>query len=74
MRHADLAITSGYGDRPGPGDDVTLLSRVGKLVGCWMDRYSQRHALSLMDDRMFKDIGITRLDAAIEVEKPFWQP
>lgn len=73
MRHADITITSGYGDMPGAGHDVTLLSRIASVARGWMDRYSQRHTLSLLDDRLLKDIGVTRLDAAQEIEKPFWQ-
>lgn len=39
----------------------------------WMARFHQRRALSLLDDRMLKDIGLNRFDVAREFDKPFWQ-
>ena len=38
----------------------------------WQERARQRRRLSELDDRMLKDIGLTRTDVAREVEKPFW--
>jgi uncharacterized protein YjiS (DUF1127 family) len=38
----------------------------------WQDRARQRRRLSELDDRMLKDIGLTRADVHREVEKPFW--
>ncbi len=36
--------------------------------------YRQRRALLALDDRMLKDIGISRTDALREGGKPFWRP
>ena len=33
----------------------------------------QRHALSQLTDDQLKDIGITRVDALQEADKPFWK-
>ncbi|MCW8848055.1 MAG: DUF1127 domain-containing protein [Sedimenticola sp.] len=38
----------------------------------WHERYRQRRALISLDDRMLKDIGISRCEAEHESEKPFW--
>lgn len=38
----------------------------------WQERARQRYRLAELDDRMLKDIGLTRADVAREVEKPFW--
>ena len=38
-----------------------------------MARFRQRRALGLLDDRMLRDIGLTRLDVEQEITKPFWQ-
>jgi uncharacterized protein YjiS (DUF1127 family) len=38
----------------------------------WQERARQRHRLAELDDRMLKDIGLTRADVTREVEKPFW--
>ena len=36
-------------------------------------RIRERRALAAMDERLLRDIGINRLDAARECAKPFWQ-
>lgn len=38
-----------------------------------MERFRQRRALGQLDDRMLRDIGLTRLDVEQEITKPFWQ-
>jgi uncharacterized protein YjiS (DUF1127 family) len=37
------------------------------------DRSRQRVALSKLDDRLLKDIGVTRQQADAEAAKPFWK-
>jgi uncharacterized protein YjiS (DUF1127 family) len=32
-----------------------------------------RRALAAMSDRSLRDIGLTRYDAAVEADKPFWR-
>jgi uncharacterized protein YjiS (DUF1127 family) len=39
----------------------------------WYDRYLQRCALAELDDRMLRDIGLTRRDVEREIQKPFWR-
>jgi uncharacterized protein YjiS (DUF1127 family) len=39
----------------------------------WRHRSRSRAALATLDDRMLKDIGITRIDVWREVNKPFWR-
>jgi len=39
----------------------------------WQERHRQRRALSKLDDRMLRDIGISRADADSEYRKPFWR-
>lgn len=43
------------------------------LVSTWIERVRQRNALAKLDDRELRDIGITRVDAVRESEKPFWR-
>lgn len=33
----------------------------------------QRRALARLDDRLLKDIGITRCDVEQEISRPFWR-
>jgi uncharacterized protein YjiS (DUF1127 family) len=39
----------------------------------WRARSRERHALSQLDDRMLRDIGLTRADVHREATKPFWR-
>jgi len=42
------------------------------LFDC-LDVYRQRRALEALDDRMLKDIGLTRCDVEAEVSRPVWR-
>ena len=39
----------------------------------WRERAAMRRQLLMLDDRLLRDIGITRLDAQNEADKPFWR-
>ena len=39
----------------------------------WIERTHQRKQLAKLDDRMLKDIGISRADVNQEIAKPFWK-
>ena len=39
----------------------------------WYERTQMRRQLLMLDDRLLKDIGISRLEAMHEAEKPFWR-
>ena len=43
------------------------------MIKSWIERTRQRQALAGLDDQMLRDIGITRVEAARECEKPFWR-
>ncbi|HME24396.1 MAG TPA: DUF1127 domain-containing protein [Acetobacteraceae bacterium] len=42
-------------------------------VSAWRARARQRYALSMLDDHILKDIGLTRADVDRETLKPFWR-
>ena len=42
------------------------------LLSTWFDRARQRRQLHALDDRMLKDIGLTRADVDFEMGKRFW--
>jgi uncharacterized protein YjiS (DUF1127 family) len=39
----------------------------------WWERNRQRRSLGRLDDRLLKDIGLSRADVEHELSKPFWQ-
>ena len=45
-----------------------------EAVAGYSERARERDALCTLDDRMIKDIGISRADIWLECSKPFWRP
>jgi len=58
------------GPRPSLSD---LAVRLFDAIGDWADRSEQRRALASASDQVLRDIGVSRLDAEGESEKPFWR-
>lgn len=50
------------------------LVKFGKLLRLWSQRRRQRLELYSLSDTILKDVGINRLDALQEADKPFWRP
>ena len=46
---------------------------VAASLGEWRRRSRERAELGALDDRMLKDIGLTRTDAEFLSNKPFWR-
>ena len=42
-------------------------------LGLWRERAQQRRALAELDDRLLRDIGLTRMEVKFESRKPFWR-
>jgi uncharacterized protein YjiS (DUF1127 family) len=40
----------------------------------WRERARQRRDLAALDDRLLRDLGLTRSMVGGEIEKPFWRP
>lgn len=45
-----------------------------RAVLFWVEQSRQRRALSELDDRLLRDIGLTREEALQECANPFWKP
>jgi uncharacterized protein YjiS (DUF1127 family) len=45
-----------------------------RAVWFWIERSRQRRALAELDDRLLRDIGLTRDEARREFASPFWKP
>ena len=44
------------------------------LVRAWLRRSRTRNDLAELDERLLRDIGLTRSDVVAESTKHFWQP
>ena len=45
-----------------------------RTLWLWRERARQRRHLSELNDRLLRDIGLTRDQVRAEYRKPFWQP
>lgn len=50
-----------------------LVTRWLGELGQWAQRQRERAALAALDERMLKDIGVSRADVWQEINKPFWR-
>jgi uncharacterized protein YjiS (DUF1127 family) len=39
----------------------------------WRARAAERHVMRTLDDRMLRDVGLSRADLERELHKPFWE-
>ena len=62
-----------HGARPRRRSLPRLVTAAGAAVIRWLERSHQRRALQRLDDRMLRDIGLSRADVAGESAKPFWR-
>ncbi len=44
-----------------------------EILLLWRRRATERHALAQLDDRMLRDLGLSRAEVAGELRKPFWR-
>ncbi len=51
---------------------MAKIHSVGAIVSLWRARQQERRDLMKLDDRLLRDIGITRSQALEEANKPFW--
>jgi len=50
-----------------------LGAAVGRLVAGWARRIREADDLAKLDDRELRDIGLTRAEARMVLDKPFWR-
>ena len=51
-----------------------LLARAVDVVLGWAERARQRRHLARLDDRLLRDIGVSRVEVEAEISRPFWRP
>ena len=42
-------------------------------LSTWASRAEERRQLGLLNDHLLKDIGVTRAEVSVEIDKYFWQ-
>ena len=47
-------------------------ARAVRTLLTWQERARQRRALTQLDARMLKDVGLSRAEVDLELRKPFW--
>jgi uncharacterized protein YjiS (DUF1127 family) len=53
--------------------DRGLVTRFFDQVLAWLDHARQRRHLGELDDRLLRDIGLSRTEVEHETSRPFWQ-
>jgi uncharacterized protein YjiS (DUF1127 family) len=53
------------------GSRARVRSAIGALKR-WLELHAERRALARLDERALKDIGLSRVDALRESDRPFW--
>jgi uncharacterized protein YjiS (DUF1127 family) len=71
--HPGLVTASGRAALLGIGLGEAL-GRAWVQVIAWIQRNRQRRALADLDDRLLRDIGVSREAAHREIDKLFWRP
>jgi uncharacterized protein YjiS (DUF1127 family) len=55
------------------GTQAGFVTRLSDTLLTWLDRVRQRRHLAELDDRMLRDIGLSRGEVENEVSRRFWQ-
>lgn len=58
---------------PGFHGTVAHLTRAADTLLGWLQRDRDRRILQALDERLLRDIGVSRGEVEAEVAKPFWR-
>src|SRR3954468_6616301 len=56
-----------------PKQPIHPIAAAVVLMARWIEGARQREALASLTDHELRDVGITRVEAAREAERPFWK-
>jgi len=56
-----------------PGSAQQAVRKLVATIFTWTERARMRRRLLSLDDRMLRDLGITRAEVHTETAKPFWR-
>lgn len=75
LRHRDLSLLgrlSLAGSWAVQALGLALAHGLTALV-VWQERARERRRLATLDERLLRDVGLSRADIEQEIRKPFWQ-
>jgi uncharacterized protein YjiS (DUF1127 family) len=74
MRTHDWTLTNGLSGFGGGWRRAlgALTIRLIETALAWQARAAERAQLAAMDDRLLRDVGLSRADVMRESSKPFW--
>ena len=52
---------------------IGLVARLFDRIYMWRNRARQRRHLAELDDRLLRDIGLSRVEVQHEISRPFWR-
>ena len=55
------------------GQVVAPVTRGIEILLSWQRRDNERHVLAQLDDKILRDLGLSRSEVARELRKPFWR-
>ena len=67
----DLAISEGIYGLVGRIENAVAFA--SKTLKVWATRSKDRRQLAILSDRMLTDIGLSRVEITVEINKFFWQ-
>jgi uncharacterized protein YjiS (DUF1127 family) len=66
----DISYSSTRADR----SIATSLDRAVSFIFAALERQRTRRDLACLDDRMLRDIGLSRYEVELELRRPWWRP
>jgi uncharacterized protein YjiS (DUF1127 family) len=53
---------------------LAAVTAIAATISFWRQRSRSRSLLATLDDHLLRDMGLSRVDAWRESDKPFWMP
>jgi uncharacterized protein YjiS (DUF1127 family) len=50
------------------------VTAIAATISFWRQRSRSRHLLATLDDHLLRDMGVSRVEAWRESDRPFWIP
>lgn len=73
-RYTTSDKSGSYFIRPARRKQPGWAMQLVELLLGWTDQARQRRHLAELDDRLLRDIGISRVEVEAELSRPFWRP